>query len=507
MQKRVLPLIIFSVLLFYSIPAYATAKEERILQDEVIYSIVIDRFFDGNPNNNDDADVNNPHTFNGGDFAGITKKLDYLKDMGFTTIILSPIFANGKDGYHGYWVDDFYQTDPHFGTLAEFKKLVEEAHKRDIKVMIDFMANHVGPNHSWLKDAEKSDWFKEKKTVTYDVNPENRENEWLDSLPELQTENPEVKSYLLNVARWWIRETNLDGYRLVKMQDAGTDFWQDFYQAVKTEKADFYLIGDLVGADKKELTGYEETGMDAFMDYKVIDNLRTTFSAPDESLTNLLTKQTENKSPNVVTFMDTSLLPRFTFDAVTANQHPGTRWKLALSYLYTSPGVPALLYGTEIALNGGKSPENQPLMDFKTDQELVEYITKLAKIRAANPALTHGTIETLFEQDGVLIYKRMLAGETMVIVINNTSKTQTITLNQSQLEENKELRGELNSDLVRSKDHLYTIVIDREQAEIYKLANKSIINIPYLIALILVLAAFAIFIALVIKRSKRNKVD
>ena len=95
----------------------------------------------------------------------------------------------------------------------------------------------------------------------------------------------------------------------------------------------------------------------------------------------------------------------------------------------------------------------------------------------------------------------------LVIVINNTSKTQTITLNQSQLERNKELRGELNSDLVRSKDHLYTIVIDREQAEIYKLANKSIINIPYFIALILVLTAFAIFIVLVIKRSKRNKLD
>ena len=409
MQKRVLSLIIFSVLMFYSIPAYAVEKEERKLQDEVIYSIVIDRFFDGNSDNNDDADVNNPNTFNGGDFAGITKKLDYLKDMGFTTIILSPIFANEKDGYHGYWVHDFYKTDPHFGTLAEFKKLVEEAHKRDIKVMIDFMANHVGPNHTWLKDEDKNDWFKEKKAGTYDSNLDNLEMDWLDRLPELQTENPEVKSYLLDVARWWIQETNLDGYRLVNMQDVGTDFLKDFNQAVKTEKANFYLIGDSFGAHRKALSSYEETGMDAFMDYMVNDDLRTAFSTPDERLANLLIKQKENASMNFVTFMDTSLLPRFTFDAVTANQHPGTRWKLALSYLYTTPGVPALLYGTEIALNGGKSPENQPLMNFKTDQDLVEYITKLAKIRAAYPALTHGTMEVLFEKDGVLIYKRMLA--------------------------------------------------------------------------------------------------
>ena len=125
MQKRVLSLILLSVLLFYSIPVSAVEKEKRNLKDEVIYSIVIDRFFDGDSANNDDADVNNPNTFNGGDFAGITKKLDYLKDMGFTTIILSPIFVNEKDGFHGYWVQDFYNTDPHFGTLAEFKNLVE----------------------------------------------------------------------------------------------------------------------------------------------------------------------------------------------------------------------------------------------------------------------------------------------------------------------------------------------------------------------------------------------
>ena len=132
--------------------------------------------------------------------------------------------------------------------------------------------------------------------------------------------------------------------------------------------------------------------------------------------------------------MDTTLLPRFTFDAVKANQNPGTRWKLALSYLYTAPGIPNVLYGTEIALNGGKSSENQPLMNFKTDQDLVEHITKLATLRAAHPALSVGSMEVLYEKDAVLVYKRTVADETMVVVINNSSKTQNITLNQSQLD-------------------------------------------------------------------------
>ena len=90
--------------MFYAISAEAVEQEERTLEEEVMYSIVVDRFFDGNSENNRDVDVNNPNTFNGGDFAGITKKLDYLKEMGMTTIILSPIFVNEKDGYHGYWI-------------------------------------------------------------------------------------------------------------------------------------------------------------------------------------------------------------------------------------------------------------------------------------------------------------------------------------------------------------------------------------------------------------------
>ena len=504
MQKRVLSLILFSVLLFYSIPVGAAEKKERMLEDEVMYSIVIDRFFDGDSANNFDTDANNPNTFNGGDFAGITKKLDYLQDMGFTTIILSPIFENEKDGYHGYWIHDFYNTDPHFGTLDEFKKLVKEAHKRDIKVMIDFVANRIGPNHPWLNEADKNEWFDEKKVGTYDSNHKVLETAQLDGLPELKTENSEVKSYLLAVARWWIEETNLDGYRLINMEEVETDFWKDFVQVVKTEKATVYLLGDSFDTDKGTLLSYEETGMDAFMNDDLNDDLRTAFSAPDERVTNLLTRQNEHTSTKLVTFMDTTQLPRFTFEAVKANQHPGTRWKLALSYLYTTPGIPNVLYGTEIALNGGKSPENQPLMNFKTDQDLVEHITKLATLRAAHPALSVGSMEVLYEKDAVLVYKRTVADETMVVVINNSSKTQNITLNQSQLDRNKELRGELNGDLVRSKNDLYSIVIDREQAEIYKLANKSSINIPYLIALFFVLVLFAIFIVLIQKRSKRN---
>lgn len=497
MYKRVI-FFIFPLFLFYVLPVNAIEKEERTLADEVVYDIVIDRFFDGNLANNRGVDVNNPQTFNGGDFAGITKKLDYLKGMGFTTIILSPIFLNEQDGYHGYWIRDFYNTDPHFGTLAEFKKLVVEAHKREIKVMIDFVANDVGPNHSWLSDPTKQDWFHEKNVV---VEGE-LDKAWINGRPDLNQENPEMKAYLLAVAKWWLVEMDIDGYRLNRMQYVGLDYWRDFVQAVTSEKEDVYLIGDFSGANMKTVAKYEKLDIDAFMDDKQNEELRKAFAAPDRAVTAIFANHTNSKSLKQVQFMDTNQSSRFTLDAVAANQHPGTRWKIALSFLYTTSGVPMLLYGSEIALNGDRSQNHHPFMNFKTDKDVIDYITKLAEIRAAYPALSQGDMNVLFDEGGVVVYKRTWAEETIIIVMNNTSKTQRISLTRSDVEQNKELRGLLNGDLVRSKEDMYSIVIDREQTEIYKLATKSMINIPYFTVLFMVLAIFVLFIRLVIKRSK-----
>jgi glycosidase len=303
MHKSMLLLIVLPLFLFYAIPIEAVEQEERTLEDEVIYTIVVDRFFDGKSENNRDVDVNNPNTFNGGDFAGITKKLDYLKDMGMTTIILSPIFMNEKDGYHGYWIRDFYKTDPHFGTLNEFRTLVKEAHHRDMKVMVDLDIKHVGHHHSWVTDSEKKDWFIEKKEGTYKKQRREMETAWMEELPSLHTKNPEVKEYLLEVARWWIAETNLDGYRLISPQDIEIDFWKDFVRVVKTEKTDVYLIGDSLGSEIESMSRYETIGIDAFMDYKQNEGLRNAFAAPDGSLINLLTRQQKAPSTKLVTFI------------------------------------------------------------------------------------------------------------------------------------------------------------------------------------------------------------
>lgn len=172
--------------------------------------------------------------------------------------------------------------------------------------------------------------------------------------------------------------------------------------------------------------------------------------------------------------------------------------------MYTSPGIPIVYYGSEIAMDGGEDPDNRRQMDFRTDKELIDYITKLGEVRGLLPSLTRGDMELLEERDGFAVYKRTFDDETTVIAINNSTKTQKAVLDSSQLEEERELRGMISNDLIRSKDDKYELIIDREEAEVYVLKEKSGLNIPLIGALAAVYSAFMIFLYLLWKRSKRR---
>ncbi|WP_409304620.1 alpha-amylase family glycosyl hydrolase [Peribacillus sp. SCS-155] len=510
MGKRVVSLILIPFLLFYAVPASAVEKEERNWQDEIIYFMMIDRFNDGDTKNDKNVNVNEPGSYNGGDFKGIIDKLDYIKDMGFTAIWLTPVFDNMDKGYHGYWVKDFYKTDEHFGTLTEFKQLVKEAHKRNLKVISDFVVNHVGYNHPWLNDPEKKDWFHEKQPIENWDDQTEVENGWLYDLPDLNQDNPETRKYLLDAAKWWIDETDIDGYRLDAVKHVPKDFWADFAKTVKAEKQNFYLLGEVWDNDSKSISDYEKTGIDGFLDFPKNEQLRQAFMAPDGSLEGLFTVGAQNKelyknAGLLGTFIDNHDMTRFTYEAVNNRQNPGTRWKMALSYMYTTTGIPIIYYGSEIALNGGEEPDNRKLMAFKAEKDLIDYITRLAELRKKHPALVRGETELLYDKDGMAVFKREYEGETLFVAVNNSSKSQTVTIDDEDLAKDKELRGLLEGDLVRGKDGKYSIILDREQTEVYKLADESGINIAYMATLAGVYAAFAAFIILVLKRSRHKQ--
>ena len=502
-------LILIPFLLFYALPVGAVEKEERKWQDESIYFLMMDRFSNGDFNNDYHVDVKDPRSYHGGDFQGVISKLDYIKDMGFTTIWLSPIFDNEDLGYHGFWIQDHYNTEEHFGTIDEFKLLVEEAHKREMKVIIDFVVNHVGPSHAWLNDATKKDWFHEETDATDAASVEQLEKAWVDGLPDLNQGNPDVSDYLIDAAKWWINETNIDGYHLNSINYVPINFLSEFVDEVKGVKEDFFLLGEIMSNDEKQISLYEETGIDGFINYPLMEIVRPIFSQVDMPTNTLLTAEENINSvyPNsyvMGNIMDNNQTVRFTRDAITKNQHPGPRWKLALTHLYTIPGIPIVYYGSEIALDGSLGIDNHRQMDFRTDKELIDYMTKLGELRQTLPSLTRGTFEILAEENGMMVYKRMFQDETTVIAINNSSESQTVTLSTEQLEDEKELRGLLVGDLVRSSDGEYTIYMDREKAEIYALAPKTGLNIPYLAAMGIVYVMFITFIFLLWKRSKRK---
>lgn len=503
-------LFLITILLFNSVyteSTFAVEKEERKWQDESIYFLMVDRFSNGDTSNDTSVNTQDPLAYHGGDFKGIQDQLDHIEDMGFTAIWLTPVFQNEDGGYHGYWIEDFYKTDEHFGTIEEFKQLVDAAHERGIKVILDFVVNHTGPNHPFVTDSEKEDWYHEESAISDSNNSDQLENGWIYGLPDLNTENPEVRDYLIDAAKWWIEETDIDGYRLDTVKHVPVDFWEEFAQEVKSVKEDFYLLGEVYDTDVRKIAEYTDTGIDGFVDFPLAEQMRASFQDVDQDTSRLFNYWDYNQqyfeAPYLMgTFIDNHDMTRFTRLSAENNMFPGTRWELATAFMFTVPGIPIMYYGSEIALDGGEDPDNRRLMDFNVDEELKDYISDIGRLRQELPALTRGTLEVLHNENGMLVYKREYQDEVIVMAINNTSKTQTITLSDKQLRENEELRGLLNGDLVRENDGNYVIVLDREVAEIYALTEKTGINYWFLAA---IAAVWIFFISIFIYFAKRKR--
>ncbi|TFD97618.1 alpha-amylase family glycosyl hydrolase [Jeotgalibacillus sp. R-1-5s-1] len=503
-------LFLITILLFNSVfsgQADAVEKEERKWQDETIYFLMVDRFNNGDTSNDLTVNRQDPRAYHGGDFQGIINELDYIKDMGFTAIWLTPIFENQEMGYHGYWIEDFYETEEHFGTIEEFKQLVDEAHERDIKVILDFVVNHTAPTHEWVDDPEREDWYHPEQPIRDNNDPEQLENGWIYGLPDLNTENQEVRDYLFDAAKWWIEETNIDGYRLDTVKHVPAEFWTEFSQEVKSVKDDFYLIGEVYDTDIRKIAEYADTGIDGFVDFPLAEQMRTVFQNTDQNSSRLFNywdynQQFFNDPYLMGTFIDNHDMTRFTRLASENNMFPGTRWEMATAFMYTVPGIPIIYYGSEIALDGGEDPDNRRLMDLNVDEELQEYIGKLGELRQQLPSLTRGTLEVLYNDNGMLVYEREYEDETTVIAINNTSETQSVDLATADYQDSSELRGLLGGDLVRSENDQFRITLDREVAEVYVVAEETGINYWFLAA---IAAVWIFFIGLFIYMRKKGK--
>lgn len=498
--NKVLP-IIGLVFLFSMVPqGIAGAKGEADWQDESVYSILIDRFKNGNPENDYQINIENPKGFHGGDLQGVIEELDYIKSMGYTAIALSPIMENQEKGYHGRWITDFMEVEEHFGTMADMQKLVEEAHKRDMKVLLDFVVGYTGTEHPWVQDPDKTDWFLEESGI-------DSGQEELEGLPVLDQTNPEVKQHLLEAAGYWIKKTGVDGYLLGNVENASKEFWSDFSAHVKRIDSKFFLMGKVNSTQPESIAKYKETGIDSFVDYPFLDLASDVFSEAGNSLKPLYelwqTNQEVYGSPKLLgTLLDDKDSKRFTSVATENGQYPITRWKLALTYLFTAPGTPMVYQGTEVPMSGREVPENRQMTRINGgNEELQKYIEQMTALREELPALTLGSFE-LLESDGAFqLFKRTYQGESLYIAVNNDVETKTFSLND-QLSDDVQLRGLIQDSVVRKTNGSFTVTLDRETADVFIVEDNQGMNWLFIAFIVGVMGSF---VGGVFYLSRKNK--
>lgn len=494
MRKRFLSLIIPLLLLSGGMVSAEEKKEGW--QDEMMYFLMTDRFMNGDRSNDKQTNNDDASAYQGGDFKGIQDQLGYLKELGMTSIVISPVFENEAGAYHGYSITDYTKLNPQFGNEQQLKELVDSAHKQNIRILVDFPAVRVSTKHVWLSEAGKENWFTNVSVL--------QKPDWLGEMALLNTENPDVQAALVEAAVKLAGRTGIDGYFFSNASTAKPAFWNAFHEAMPN----LHLIGEMTETTIQGAAAYEKAGLDAVTSSWMQEPLRKQFATVDRS-SNVVEKlllQEENVLEHpleTVHLTDSVVTDRFTRDMAEENMFPGTRWRMALTYLYTSPGTPAVFYGSEIAQNGETGPDAHGLMNFRTDQELVDYIKQIAALRQKLPALRRGSYEPIFNRSGMTVFKRQYEDETVVVAINNTGETQSIAIPASKLDENKELRGLLAGDMSRAADGEFTIILDREEAEIYALAEKTGINYAFIAAMSAVWIIFVMFLYVVWKRGKR----
>jgi len=446
--------------------------------NDVVYLITPDRFSDGNPANNTvdglipNYDRSDPGLRHGGDLAGITSHLDYLKDLGVTVLWLNPVLENNMPvSYHGYAATDLYRVDPRLGTLEEYIELVSEAHRRGLKVIFDHVSNHIGINHPWLSDLPSPDWlngsraehlgWNHNKMAVVDphgdpATVERLKSFWFtDYMPDLNQRNAGLANYLIQNTLWWIESTGLDGIREDTYVYADQPYLKRWSESILREYPSFNIVGEIWDSPValqamfqrgSQLPGAIDTALPTVMDIRLSEVLRN-YLRGDGTLNDvykLLAQDFLYADPSLIlTFLDNHDMPRAVFVA----DENAARVRLALTLLLTTRGIPELLYATEIGMKGGSShvelradfPGGFPgdarsafTTSGRTSSEntYFDLIRKLLHVRKEHPALRTGDVIQYpppFPTD-IYRYLRCDDEETILVILNGKNEPAHVSL-------------------------------------------------------------------------------
>lgn len=442
-------------------PARAAAPDAtegvKAWRDEIIYLILPDRFYNGDRSNDGNADPRDPFAYHGGDLAGILQKLDYLHALGVTALWLTPVSDNQDNplmgkywGYHGYWIQNIGKVDEHFGDERTFKELVRQAHARGMKVLLDAVVNHPGYDAPMVKDPRYVDWFHHNGEVTDWDDPYQNENYDIAGLPDFNSENAKVLRFMEDQWSAWIQRADLDGFRLDTVRHVPVPFWDHFTRTIhQRAKKPFFLVGEVSYHDAHKLPKYlTQGGLDSLFDFHMFETMREVFAKGRSArlLSEAFELDTLYPDPGMLSpFLDSHDEVRF-LDAAGGDER---RLRMALAFLFGMRGIPTVYYGTEVAMPGGKDPDNRRDMAWGTNPEMLDYTRGLIRLRKELAPLRRGTQIELMADDAVYGFTRRLGDDEVLVVVNASDRPQIRELTlaaASKLPDGLRLKNRLGSD-------------------------------------------------------------
>lgn len=499
---------------YYELKTRAKKGAERIGFDssDVLYMLMPDRFANGNAVNDNDkalspstADRKDPNARHGGDLAGIEKHLDYFNELGVTALWFTPVLENSMTGgsYHGYATTNYYKVDPRLGTNDEYKNLIDEAHNKGLKIVMDMIFNHCGSEHPWLIDMPSHDWFnfpdykKNFVQTSYKVMPhvdpyasdydfKTMNDGWfVRSMPDLNQKNPHVLRYLIQNSFWWIEYAGIDGIRMDTYPYADFDGMAEWMKELNEEYPNFNVVGESWVTEPaytaywqkdSKLSAPRNSHLKTVMDFSFYDKIN---QAKNEESTedwkglnriynNFVYDYLYPNPSSVMAFLDNHDTNRFLEDG-----NDIAELKQAVTLLLTIPRIPQLYYGTEIMMNGRKNvsdgyvrkdfpggwasdAQNAFTREGRTpiQNEIFDYISKLLHWRKDNAVISEGTMKHFIPQNGIYIYVRSFEGKAAMVILNGTNKEQVLPIKHynevlNNATTGKDIISEKNIDLTK----------------------------------------------------------
>lgn len=473
------------------------------VQDAIFYQIFPDRFARSTRNPNDNQTFESwdssptVHGFKGGDLYGVAERLDYLKDLGITALYLNPIFASASN--HRYHTFDYYNVDPLLGGKEAFRFLLDEAHKKNMRVVIDGVFNHASRGfwqfHHVLENGIGSpyqDWF------YFDTERLHGRRRWgaypgtgelhalqsgadsldaigyrgwwnLPALPKFNIKTPAVREFLFDVAEYWIK-FGADGWRLDVATEIDDDsFWREFRNRVRAVNPEAYIVAEIWHESHRWLQGDQ---FDAIMNYDVTRPIIAFFSNGNLDLRVLHQQSNYNGihhsidahefanridhnlglyKPDItysqLNLLDTHDTPRF-LSCVSGDK---SALKLAWLFIFAYPGAPCIYYGDEIGVDGEHDPfcrKSFPWDESKWDKSLLAYAKEVTALRKKNPALRRGDYKRLWSAYGVYAFSRTFEDKTLIVALNASASPQQVHVTYEAKTKPKPIFGEASEIFV-----------------------------------------------------------